>query len=87
MLMAALDLDQRETSHFTACWQTLLLQRRSDCWMTVSAVLSGCEALTPVGGGGGGGGGEEERWRQALVIKADFPPSSPLPSLQLFPPF
>lgn len=54
MLMAALDLDQRETSHFTACWQTLLLQHPPDCWMTASIVLSGCEALTLVGGGGGG---------------------------------
>lgn len=51
MLMATLDLDQIEAS---ACWQTLLLQRPSDCWMTASVVLSGCEALTSVGGGGGG---------------------------------
>lgn len=53
MLMAALDLDQREreTSHSTDCWQTQLLQRLSDCWMTVSVVVSGCEALTLKGGG------------------------------------
>lgn len=68
MLMAALDLDQRERP--ITPLQTLLLQRPSDCWMTASVVHSGCEALTLVGGGGGGA---EERWRQALVIKADFP--------------
>lgn len=48
--------------------------------MTAGVKLSGCEALTLVGGGGGGA---EERWRQALVIKADFPrpPPPAVPSL------
>ncbi len=46
--------DQSETSHSTACWQTLLLERPPDCWMTASVVLSGCETLTLTGGGGGG---------------------------------